>query len=102
VKRLAIVAFCQLLASYVFAGGPYPAVSGISATVDDAAVAGMNPAGMTYLDQKSSRFELLGFFSDSTWEGRLDKERLDFFACLASLIQKRNRVYTIGPLKSMS
>lgn len=73
-KRLTIFAVCQLLVSYVFAGGPYPAVSGISATVDDAAVAGMNPAGMTYFDEKVGRFEVLGFFSDSTWEGRLDED----------------------------
>ena len=71
-KRITILTICQLLAGQVFADGPYPAVSGISATVDDAAVAGMNPAGMTYFDQKVSRFEALGFFSDSTWEGHLD------------------------------
>ncbi len=73
-KRLTLFAVCQLLASYVFADGPYPAISGISATIDDAAVAGMNPAGMTYMNQKVSRFEVLGFFSDSTWEGRLDED----------------------------
>ena len=72
-KRIAIFAVCQLLATYGFAGGPYPTVSGISATVDDAAVAGTNPAGMTYLDSRSSRFEVLGFFSESTWVGSLDE-----------------------------
>ncbi len=74
VKRLATFVACQLLAAYVFADGPYPAVSGISATVDDAAVAGTNPAGMTYFDGKVSRFELLGFFSESTWEGQLGED----------------------------
>lgn len=70
-KKIILLVVCQLLAAYAFAGGPYPAISGISATVDDAAVAGTNPAGMTYFDRKAGRFELLGFFSDSTWESSL-------------------------------
>lgn len=72
-KRILVFAVCHFLATSGFAGGPYPAVSGLSATIDDAAVAGLNPAGMTYFDRKSSRFEVLGFFSESTWEGRLDE-----------------------------
>ena len=69
--RLAFLIICQFFVAQAFAGGPYPAVSGLSATVDDAAVAGTNPAGMTYFDDRESRFELLGFFSESSWEGSL-------------------------------
>jgi len=64
----------MILSGSAFAGGPYPAFSGISATADDAAVAGLNPAGMTYLDRRAGRVELLGFFSESTWEGRIGEE----------------------------
>jgi long-chain fatty acid transport protein len=70
-KRLTFLLVCQFFAGYVFAGGPYPAFSGISATNEDAAVAGLNPAAMTYFDKRESRFELLGFFSESTWKGNL-------------------------------
>ncbi len=56
------------------AAGPYPALGGVSASADDAAVAGQNPAGMTYFDERASRFELLGFVSESTWESRLDDD----------------------------
>jgi long-chain fatty acid transport protein len=72
-KRFIFFIICQLFAASAFAAGPYPTISGISGSVDDAAVAGMNPAGMTYFENKESRFELLGFFSDSTWQGRLDE-----------------------------
>jgi long-chain fatty acid transport protein len=72
-KRIIILAICQLLAGYAFADGPYPTISGISASVDDAAVAGQNPAGMTYFDERVGRFELLGFSSESTWEVQLDE-----------------------------
>jgi long-chain fatty acid transport protein len=72
-KRIIILAIGQLLVSNTFAGGPYPAISGVSATVDDAAVASQNPAGMTYFDERVSRFEALGFFSDSTWDVQLDE-----------------------------
>lgn len=50
---------------------PYPAQSGMSAAADSAAVAGMNPAGMTRFDERNTRVEILGFFSDNTWEGQL-------------------------------
>ena len=53
------------------AGGPYPTVTGIAAAADDASVASKNPAGMTRFDSRAKRFDLLGFFSDSTWEGHL-------------------------------
>lgn len=72
-KRIIILAICQLLVGYVYAGGPYPTISGLSATIDDAAVAGQNPAGMTYFDKRVGRFELLGFSSESTWEVQLDE-----------------------------
>jgi len=50
---------------------PYPAASGIAAAADTAAVAANNPAGMTRFDSLNMRFEALGFFSESTWEGRI-------------------------------
>jgi len=53
------------------AAGPYPTLTGISAAADDASVAGKNPAGMTRFDSRATRFELMGFFSDNTWEGRI-------------------------------
>ena len=50
---------------------PYPALTGISAAADDASVAGNNPAAITRFDSRNMRVELLGFFSDSTWEGQI-------------------------------
>jgi long-chain fatty acid transport protein len=55
----------------VSAAGPYPAQTGISAAADTAATAGTNPAGITRFDSRNTRFELLGFFTDNTWESRL-------------------------------
>ena len=60
-----------LAASGALAAGPHPAVTGISAAVDDASVAGSNPAGMTRFDSRVMRGDIYGFFSDSTWEGRI-------------------------------
>lgn len=57
--------------SGVHAGGPYPAQTGISAAADNASTAGMNPAGITRFDSRNMRFELLGFFSDNTFEGQI-------------------------------
>jgi long-chain fatty acid transport protein len=64
----------MVLTGSIYAGGPFPSISGISATVNDAAVAGLNPAGMTHFDERAGRLEVLGFFRDSTWEGRLGEE----------------------------
>lgn len=50
---------------------PYPAQTGISAAADSAMVAGTNPAGMTRFDSLNLRVEVLGFFTDNTWEGRI-------------------------------
>ncbi|TDJ43617.1 MAG: hypothetical protein E2O51_07875 [Gammaproteobacteria bacterium] len=58
-------------ASGALAAGPYPSMSGISAAADDASVAGSNPAGMTRFDSRVTRGEILGFFTDNTWEGRI-------------------------------
>jgi long-chain fatty acid transport protein len=52
------------------AGGPYPAISGIAASADDASVAGMNPAAMTLFDERNMKFEVMAFFSDNTWKGK--------------------------------
>ena len=69
-----IAALFLSLAASAHAGGPYPAFGGISASADDASVAGQNPAGMTRFDRRVNRFELMGFFSDSTWEGQLGED----------------------------
>ncbi len=53
------------------AAGPHPALSGITAAADDASVAGNNPAGMTRFDSRLMRGEILAFFSDNTWDGRI-------------------------------
>jgi len=50
---------------------PYPAQTGISAAADSAATAGTNPAGITRFGATNVRVEVLGFFSDNTWEGQL-------------------------------
>ena len=50
---------------------PYPALTGISASADNASVSGNNPAAMTRFDARNMRFELLTFYSDNTWEGQV-------------------------------
>lgn len=66
-----------LVVGQLSADGPYPAVSGMAASADDAAVAGNNPAAMTLFDERASRFELVGSYSESTWEGRAGEEGPD-------------------------
>jgi long-chain fatty acid transport protein len=66
------------MAMPAFAGGPYPAISGIAASADDASVAGMNPAAMTRFDERAMKFEILGFFSDSTFAGQVGKDGPEF------------------------
>ena len=63
-----------LFAQTVLADGPYPTFAGVSAAADDALVAGTNPAAMTLFDGRQGRFELLGFASESTWEGQLGED----------------------------
>jgi long-chain fatty acid transport protein len=70
-RRLSLVLCGLAVAGASNAGGPYPAMSGITASADDASVAGNNPAAMTRFDSRNMKFELLGFFSDNTWEGDL-------------------------------
>ena len=67
-----------LVASPALAGGPYPAISGISAAADDASVAGTNPAAMTRFDERKMKFEVLGFYSDNTWEGQVGEDGREF------------------------
>lgn len=64
----------SLLVNSALADGPYPTFSGLSAAADDAVVAATNPAAMTLFSERSTRFEVLGFASDSTWEGRLEPD----------------------------
>jgi long-chain fatty acid transport protein len=61
----------SLLACVAYAAGPYPAQTGISAAADNAATAGMNPAGITRFDSRNMRFEIFGFFTDNTWDGQI-------------------------------
>lgn len=69
--RLIFILCMVLLLAQPANARPYPAQSGMSAAADSAAVAGMNPAGMTRFDSRQSRVEVLGFFTDNTWEGRI-------------------------------
>ena len=69
-NALAIV-LLQFSVCIVYAAGPYPAQTGISAAADNASTAGTNPAGITRFDSRNMHFELLGFFTDNTWEGRI-------------------------------
>ena len=70
-RILLLIVGCLLLAGTANAGGPYPALTGITASAENAAVAGNNPAAMTRFDSRNTRVELLGFFSDNTWEGQI-------------------------------
>lgn len=73
-----VVVLGLIAAGGALAAGPHPAMSGISAAVDDASVAGNNPAGMTRFDSRVMRGQLQGFFSDSTWEGRIGSTGPEF------------------------
>lgn len=70
-RRTSAVLLGLVVAGTAHAGGPYPALTGISAAADDASVAGKNPAGMTRFDSRVKRFELLSFVTDNTWEGSI-------------------------------
>jgi len=73
VMRKTPVIICGLLLAIAGAANarPYPAMTGITAAADSANVAGDNPAAMTRFDSRNTRFVLLGFFTDNTWEGQL-------------------------------
>ena len=70
-RILLLIVGCLLLAGTANAAGPYPALTGITASADNANVAGNNPAAMTRFDSRNVRVELLGFFSDNTREGQV-------------------------------
>ncbi len=78
IRRTATCVFSLVMAMPALAGGPYPAISGIAASADDASVAGMNPAAMTRFDERAMKFEVLGFFSDSTFEGQVGEDGREF------------------------
>ncbi len=69
--RKLLLILCGLVITGTTNAGPYPALSGITASAEDASVASNNPAAMTRFDSRNVRVELLGFFSDSTWEGQV-------------------------------
>lgn len=77
-RRIAVLVFTLLTVAPALAGGPYPAISGISAAADDASVAGMNPAAMTRFDERAMKFEVLGFFSDNTFAGQVGEDGREF------------------------
>jgi len=68
--RLLLILLGLALSTTAYAR-PYPAMTGMSAAADSAAVASTNPAGMTRFDSRNMRVELLSFFTDNTWEGRI-------------------------------
>ena len=53
-------------------------MTGISASADDASVAGNNPAAMTLLDSRQFRASLFTFISDSTFKGQIDDSGATF------------------------
>lgn len=69
--RKLLLVLCGLAIAGAATAGPYPALSGITAAADNATVAGNNPAAMTRFDSRNVHVELLGFFSDNTWEGQV-------------------------------
>ncbi len=69
--RQLLLVFIGLAMAGAVNARPYPALSGISAAARSANVAGNNPAAMTRFDSRNMRVELLGFFSDNTWEGQM-------------------------------
>lgn len=76
--RKAVFAFSFLVSCQALAGGPYPAISGVAASADDASVAGTNPAAMTRFDKRNMKFEILGFFSDNTFAGQVGEDGREF------------------------
>ena len=69
--RHLLLVVCGLLIAVSAKAGPYPALSGITASAENASVAGNNPAAITRFDSRNMRVELFGFFSDNTWEGQI-------------------------------
>ena len=69
--RQLLLIICGLAVAVAAYANPYPAMTGISASADSAAVAGNNPAAMTRFDSRNTRVVLLGFFTDNTWEGQI-------------------------------
>jgi len=73
--RVILVTLCGLATIMTGTGTanarPYPAMTGLSAAADNAAVAGTNPAAVTRFDSRNTRVEILGFFTENTWEGQI-------------------------------
>lgn len=77
-REILLVVLGLVAASVALAAGPHPVLSGMSAAADDASVAGNNPAGMTRFDSRVMRGEVLAFFSDNTWDGRIGTSGPEF------------------------
>ncbi len=69
--RHLLLVVCGLLIAVSAKAGPYPALTGITASAENASVAGNNPAAITRFDSRNTRVELFGFFSDNTWDGQI-------------------------------
>ncbi len=69
--RILILFVGTLAMGSAFATGPHPAMTGIAAAADSAAVSANNPAGMTRFDSRIMHGEILAFFTDNTWEGQI-------------------------------
>ena len=88
-----VVLLGWLGAAATAAAGPWPTKTGIAASTQDATVAGNNPAAMTRFDEKQMKFEILGFFSENTFEGEAGEDSREFSSDGSST--------TIGPMASM-
>ncbi len=73
-----LLSFCLVVAAASVQARPYPGLTGLTATADSAATAGANPAGITRFKSRTSEVEILGFFSDNTWEGDIGNSGLGF------------------------
>ena len=60
-----------LFISLAVSARPHAGLSGLGAAADSALTAGTNPAGISRFREKATHVELLAFFSESTWEGRV-------------------------------
>jgi long-chain fatty acid transport protein len=66
-----VIWFCLVLAATSAHARPYPGLTGLVASADSPATAGTNPAGLTRFKSRAIKGEILGFYSDNTWEGDL-------------------------------
>lgn len=73
-----LFSFCLVVTAANVHARPYPGLTGLTASADSAATAGTNPAGITRFKSRTVNVEILGFFSDNTWEGDIGNSGLGF------------------------